>query len=457
MRWLLLVVCLACGSVARAQSTAPVDEGAESRARVPVLYQQWKAEHDPAKRADLAGQVVEAVIHCYANQPVDVAEDVMRDGLPRNEIAASAAATEIKLTPLTVLAGAQLDFDREPWASPIFRRIARDRVEAWTPVEGWLFDATGKLLADVKVPRRDGKGRDWFGAFLPDGTWITTDLWDNDEQLNCFSRTGEWKWDLPGKTIRARLAKPRDHPDDLNEPLVPAIGWVRADKTGKAWLVALGFDYTRGFARVGPRRQITPLPEDVKLWNEVYPRSMGVRGMYTDLFIDSDDAKANLAREEVSHGVGVGWPSYRLAEWNVVIREGTIEFGFLPHSHDVYVEGYQPVDEPRRNLPHRVIFFDAGGKYRGEVTGSWLGDTANGRGLLVQDAGHRVLDVVSDHSGLRVVKGRKFVWGGMDEVVPLAIYDDLRLGFFLRGPGLTVGEDRGREAQTHAEIVLARW
>lgn len=458
-----LLLGLACGS-SPAQSTPTAgttpkvtfDYESPAEAQVLQLHQAWQAEHDPAKRRDLAGQLVEAVIHEYGSPQTDIVDEVARDGALKNELHSAAPVCSVLLQPLEVLAGVHANGDAYP-KSPVFRRMTANRFEAWTSKEGWLFDGKGKLRADVKVPRRDGNGREWFGAFLPDGRWITTDLWANDEQLNCFSPSGEWKWELPGKKILSQLAKPKMSLDSSNEPTVPSIGWARADKTGHRWLVCLGFDYTRQYTLIDSTGRIRRVDDQDSPWSEVYPRAMGARGMYTSLYIESDDGKMSVHRNEAGHGVEVGWPRYDWVNMDtVVIQGGDDEFGFWPHSHDVYIEGQQSVPEPW-HLPHLVWFFSAGGKYQGEVVGSRLGDAANGHDLLIQDADDQVVQVASDKDGLAIQDVRRFAWADGTTAVPLAIYDDLHLGFFLGGLGMQGFTDEARRARAGADVVLATW
>jgi hypothetical protein len=457
-----------------AASTARFDENADAATQVPILHQAWAAEHDPAKRRDLAAQLVQAVIHVYEHQPIDIADEVARNGLPRNEIAPPPTAMDAPLTPLVTLDAVHTNEGDYP-PSPVFRRLSAHRIEAWTPREGWLFDAQGKLVADVHVPRRDGAGREWFGAFLPDGAWITTDLWNDDRQLNAYTPTAVWQWELPGTKIVAALPKPETSTN--NEPVVPTIGWARADSTGRKWLVGVGLDYTRGFALVDPDGHVQPLPNDTSLWSMVYPRSMGVRGYYIHLYIDSDDGRTTLSQDSAGHGVEVGWPTYSLSRsWSAIINGGTDRFGFWPESHRIYVEAESRGPDPW-HAPHEVWFLDANGKYEAEVTGSYLADAANGRDLLLKDAGDRVLRVVSGKNGVSISGARTFTWPDGSVAVPLAVYDDLHLGFFLRTPAppaapgppplqapaappvpaLTGFDDNSRSARTAADIVLAQW
>ncbi len=179
--------------------------------------------------------------------------------------------------------------------------------------------------------------------------------------------------------------------------------------------------------------------------------------MFTAYYIDSDDGRESLHRNEAGHGIGVGWPDYNLSTgWRAVIGEGTSEFGFWPGSHQIYIEGLQSMPEPW-HLPHRVWFFDADGKYQGEVIGSHLGDAANRRDLLVQDADDRVLRIASQKAGIAIQDVRRFAWSDGTTAIPLALYDDLKLGFFLRGAGVQGFTDDARRARNNAEVVLAKW
>jgi hypothetical protein len=212
---------------------------APAEPQVPALHQAWAAERDPAKRKELAKELVEAVIHEYDKAQIDIVDEVARDGAPKNEIRPPAMVRTVNLTPLTVLTGEHFDWSGYP-PSPVFRRMSANRFEAWTAKEGWLFDGDGSRVADVKVPRRDGNGGEWFGAFLPNGTWVTTDLWANDEQLNCYNSGGKWLWELPGSKIVARLPKSKSDPQN-DERLVPSVGWsagrVRTRRGVSGWFV----------------------------------------------------------------------------------------------------------------------------------------------------------------------------------------------------------------------------
>ncbi len=422
----------------------------ESRAQVELLHAQWQTEHDPAKRSDVAAQLVEAVIHDFGEQPVEIADEVARDGLPQ-KVLPIPPASKIRLRPVFVLPGVHRDEMDAP-DIPVFRRIAATRFEAWTPKEGWLFDAKGRVLADVHVPRRDGNGRDWLGAFLPDGRWITTDLWANDRQLTLFDQQGDPRWELPGRDAVAAINR-LNQPAYASDSPEPSCGWARADRTGREWLVSFGTDWARGLALITPARKIVPLRNDTEMWRLVYPRSMAYRGMFTSLFIDSDDGALTLSRDAAGHGIGVGWPAYSLkpSKFQAVISQGEGGFGFWPQSHDVYIHSGS------WDVPDRVWFFDVQGRYQGEVPGRPLADAANGRDLLTLGANGVVATLRRGAPGPAVTAARLFTWADGSPAVPLALYDDLKRGFFLRGPGtLDPGSD-GLTDRGTAEIVLAGW
>jgi hypothetical protein len=434
-----------------------------AQALVTTLHQAWQREHDPAKRTDLAGQVIEAILHDYDEQPVDVADDVARDGLPEKTIAVP-TAKNVTLHSLQVLTGTHRDEWNHP-GSPVFRRIARDRIEAWTTPEGWLFDGDGRLLVDAHVPRRDGVGRDWSGAFLPDGRWITTDLWANDRQLTCFDAQSDPRWNLAGSRLVTAI-KSANPSDTFPDYLAPSVGWARADRTGNAWLVCVGTDWSRGLALVSPSRHVWALSATTDPWQHVYPRSMGVRGFYISLFMMSDDGALTVSREEAGHGIGVGWPVFALSSemplslnsdahdrWRIVINGGTVAFGFWPHSHAVYIG-----TDRRDPTSRQVWFFDAKGRYEGQIDGSYLADAALASNLLVQSTGGRVTEVHRDLTGnVTAIATRNFHWPDGGTALPLAIYDDLKLGFFLRGADIVGDTDDGRRARAAADVVLARW
>ena len=458
-RFTVLLASLALPSLAFAQGyifagqtgTAQLYNGAApAEPQVPRLYAAWKAERDSARRAEIGRDLVDAIIHELDLPQLTIADEVARDGLPVRVIA-TPPAEKHTLNPLALLVGARASDDAWP-ASPVFRRLADDRVEAWTSREGWLFDGTGKLLTHVNIPRRDGTGREWFGAFLPDGTWITTDLWEQDEQINAFSAHGKWLWELKGADILKQLP-PADKERASAKPL---ICWARADRIGQGWVVCVGEEDATACALVAESKTVAPVPDGEDAWSVVYPRAMGTRGFFISLGISSDDGELILSRGEAGHGAGVGWPTYSTTpgDWSRVIRSGDHKFGFWPRSHALFIEAQG--DEFLS--PHRVWFFDDDGRYAGEIGGSYLGDAANKYGLLVTVPGGSVATLMPGSRGPTATQTRTFTWPDGTRAVPLAIYDDLHLGFFLRGRQIAdTNPETARRASAAAAIVVAKW
>jgi hypothetical protein len=461
---ILLLVSMAIPSIAFALplgysyagmtgTAAPLyDRSAPAEAQVPKIYAAWKAEHNAARRAEIGRGLVEAIIHEIELPQINIADEVARDGLPVRIIATPPAETH-RLKPLALLPGVRASDDAWP-ASPVFRRLADDRIEAWTTGEGWLFDGTGKLVTHVKVPRRDGSGREWFGAFLPDGTWITTDLWQQDEQINAFNARGKWLWEMKGADILKHLPPPPA--DSTNSGAKPLICWARADRIGQGWVVCVGEDWNTTCALVAESKTVAPVPEGEDAWDLVYPRAMGTRGFYTALGISADDGEFQLGREEPMHGAGVGWPAYSLTpgSWSRIIRGGDHHFGFWPRSHALFVEA----EGDEFLAPHRVWFFNDDGRYAGEIAGNYLGDAANRYGLLVTVPGGGVATLMPAPKGPTATQVRLFTWPDGTRAVPLALYDDLHLGFFLRGTQIAdANPQTARRAHASASIVVAKW
>jgi hypothetical protein len=115
------------------------------------------------------------------------------------------------------------------------------------------------------------------------------------------------------------------------------------------------------------------------------------------------------------------------------------------------------VDGDAGSAPHRLWFFDEAGAYQGEISGDLLGDAADGRGMLVKTPDDQVVTVVRSPDGPSATRQRSFTWPDGTQALPLEIYDDLRLGFFLRGAGIHGQTDDARQARAAADIVLAKW
>ena len=311
----------------------------------------------------------------------------------------------------------------------VIRRMTKTRFEVWTPAHGWLFDSNGRLLDEAKPPRRDGSGREWHGAFLPDGSWVTTDLWDWDRTLTFFSPKGKWL-----KEIASRDLAPADGSDRAPEDL---IAWARCDRTGAGWVVCVGSEGGRAHVFVPPHGKPRILentgdPCD-KLWRLCYPRDLEPKGMFTSLVLFSDDYTSTIAFAEAGHGPGVGFPDY---QWNdsvnAVIAGEDHDFGFWPGSHDVFIGASR--DHSDQTRPARTWFFDSHRKCQGWICGEYLCDSADGKAMCFLDDDDSVVTLGKD---LKVRSRTAFTIDGID-AEPAKLFTDLGLGFFLIGKKLAL-------------------
>ena len=133
----------------------------------------WRARQPSEARQALEEKLISGLID-FGNtesqeaeaKAVEMADEIARQGAPKHELTLPASTNTVTLQPLRVLKSAHQSEDTYPTISPVFRKISPARLEAWDPKDGWLFNARGKLLVHVDVPRRDGTGREWYGAFL---------------------------------------------------------------------------------------------------------------------------------------------------------------------------------------------------------------------------------------------------------------------------------------------------
>jgi len=458
---------LATGSPAMAQVRAAIP--AEDRAQLEALTASWRGERDPARRAALAEEL-RASARKLMGQAAETASGFEAAELEKSAIYDDIAAdgrlveTQIKPpknvrdVPLTVLRSfGTLEAPPYGGEAAVIRRITRDAFELWTPRHGWLFDRKGRLLNQARPPRRDGQGREWYGAFLPDGHWVTTDLWERDDTLTLFSRRGKWlrEWPsvallpfTPEETERARLKHPESAEPAKHGGL---IGWARADKEGRGWVVSVGSEGGRGCAWVDLRGTIRRL-DDLEPWQRCYPQALGPRGMFTYRSVPSDDQSLLLTRSEASHGPGVGYPTYgwqtpvapadgappadawpRPEFQDVTIADGE-EFGFWAGSRQSYIVSRNSALAERL----RTWLFDERARFQRWIAAHRVPDTGSGGALNLCSARNIVITLQPDYT---VSEQRRFFVGKGGTAVPLELFSDLRLGFFV------VGE----------KTVLARW
>lgn len=433
----VLLGLLATSRVIVAQQDSYDDYLQKQKQSVAKLHSQWLAANDSKRRAELALELIDAAVR---GEEQEVVAEVARDGKPRIIIASNheRERKEILLKPCFTFKQVQWDDNKydAPTTLPIWRRITPDHLELWNAKQGWLFDGKGRLLNHAIVPRHDGDGREWRGAFLPDGRWVTTDLFESDKTLTGFSKDGKWLWEIQGD----KLVPPSKDELALGQ-LVGLIGWARSDAKGKGWVVSVGSDWGRGVAWVsadGPKNRKQP----VDPWKLTFPRALGPRGYYIELSVPSDDGKTLFFKNEAGHGPFVGFPNYSInsAEWKLTIPNGNRHFGFWPDSNEIYIG-----TDASGNLERQgsMWFFDETGKYRGEIEGLVLGDASNKKDLLVQNSENDVLQI---NRKLQVTATRRYTWKkGGATARPLEIYEDLGIGFFL----LEEGKNK--------TVVLATW
>ncbi|MEO6054124.1 MAG: hypothetical protein ABIP97_08945 [Chthoniobacterales bacterium] len=404
-----------------AGATEYEDYQAEWKAKADLLYAEWHksgSTHD----AELQSNLILAAIRAERPQ---VVEEVAAGG--------DVAAKEIKLPtevaplPLKVL----FDFgvlppgpysEQTPW---VIRRMTKNHFEVWLPKHGWLFNGEGKLESEAFPPRRDGKGREWYGAFLPDGQWVTTDLWESDRTLHFFSAKGKWRKDRTAK----QLAPPKD-------PLAfsDILGWARCDKRGKGWVVSIGANGGRAIVFVTPKGEAREL-KGSEPWQLCYLRDMEPKGMFTCLSRPSDDGKTRMEFHSPSHGPQVGFPEYNFAHAEVRIAGGDTNFGFFPGSDKVFI-GASPYTW-NANEPPKTWFFNPDGTCLGWIRGAYLTDSADGKAMLFLDANG---DVVTMSTELVSKSRERFTVDGVPAIAS-RLFPDLHLGLF----------------RVKEELILARW
>lgn len=443
--WLLLMQSPPTPRAAAAEEALPAEqtfEALQARARqaLPAQMQAWRAEQDPAKKKALRDRIIEAVAVLFEERDAVIEELVAGGPVAAREIKLTSATgtTVVNVTPLKVFTGIE-----NPWLD---RRLTKNAFEVWTAKEGWLFDAAGKMLNHAAVPRRDGNGLEWFGAFLPDGSWVTTDLWTFDKTLFFYSKDGKFLKDLPTENFAP--------PDSEGEPAGGLIGWARADKEGKGWVFAVMGTYGES-ARyvVGPDFKPQPI-QGLEAWTRCYPRQLGTR--YSQ--VPSDDGTLLLSGWEAGHGRDVGLPDYFLARTgapNTVLkidRENRKDAlfslvipgharslgGFWPGSHNVYIYGDNDPDKLPNNGSPKLWFLDSAGTCQGWLYGRCLADSTDGRSMLFKIPGGRVLTLAPD---LQIRQLRQFAAPDGTPLNPQSLYPDLHLGLFRR----------------QGQLVLASW
>lgn len=316
----------------------------------------------------------------------------------------------------------------------VWRRITKDRFEIWNPAEGKLYDAKGHKTATAKVSRGSGWGREWYGAFLPDGRWVTTDLEELDCRLTMFSPKGKRISSIKGSQLI---------PAGTEEQALPLIACARSNQSGKAWIVSVGSERGRGWVRVTPDGKWSKVECP---WTECFPQQLGKRGFYIYLKTMSDDGKIVVTRSEAGHGIMVGWPAYHFSDGtDVVIPDGE-KFGILPEAWTIFIEAssYGLTANPEQRETEKVWFFDANGNYQHWVKGRGIGASLKTGGLWIRLPDETCVRIDKNHA----VKSRcSFKTKGNKALIPVEIHDDIGFGLFLEG-------EEGEEGN---QLVVGTW
>ena len=419
----------------------------EQQARADKLLAEWRAAGSPGEgkaHEELRKQLIEAAVHA---DNAGIVDEVAAGGdVAAREIKLLRDARRVEAHELFRFGGLPEGpySGKAPW---VIRRMTKTRIEVWTPRRGWLFDESGKLVGTATPPRRDGMGREWYGAFLPDGRWVTTDLWDFDKTLHFFSKKGKMLKGMSAKQLAPPISEDRERfGTDI-------IAWARCDREGKGWVVSIGSEGGRAVVFVTPEGKVRRTGIDP--WSLCFPRDVEPKGYYIALSIPSDDGKDILSREVPGHGAWVGYPTF---DWNrsqpqsKVIAEGENPFGFLPGSHDVFIGASQrgpwPPEEvaatsaDAQSFP-KTWFFGSDGKCRGWVKGTWLTDSAgpaDSRAGVLYWLRDNENAVVTLDSALKPTSRERYEIGGI-AAIPMKLFTDLRLGLFV----------------VKGELVLAKW
>ncbi|MEI6492680.1 MAG: hypothetical protein WCO94_09050 [Verrucomicrobiota bacterium] len=391
---------------------------AEWKAKCAPLLEQWRKPEN-AGDTELRSSLLEAAVR--SEQPEIVEEIAAGGDVASLEIKPPSDEKIIKAQPMRTLDGIPpIPYGHRMDA--VIRRMTKTRFELWTPKHGWLFNAKGKLLNEAIPPRRDGIGREWHGAFLPDGSWITTDLWDMDKTLTFFSPGGKLLKEV--KVSDLASAGP-DEPWSLN-----LIGWARCDNDGEGWVVSVGDGYGRAVVFVKPHGRALRLKDDFAPWKLCYPRDLEPKGMFTGMSRPDDEFKCWIRFSCPSHGMWCGSPAYSWSDKDGDgrnIPEGDHNFGFLPRSHDVFI-GASDFDDGEEGKPRRLKtwFFAENGKCLGWIRAAFITDSADRAATwyCAEDDSVVILDAnVKPQSRLHFLIGEQ-------SARPVKLFADLRLGFF---------------------------
>lgn len=401
---------------------------------VKQLQAAWRNTTDPQAKQQAREKLLKFADRFWLN---DIRQELTYgERLKQTEIRLPAEATTVTLTPLREFE--QLAFKGESenrWAA---RRISADRFELWRPTEGWLFDARGGLLNQVKTSPADGRWISWWGAFLPDGSWATNQP-ESGRQFLVHAADGTLL-----KTVTIidflksveKIVKPED------AKYIGRIDWARSDAEGKGWIVQITHDGENYF-RVLANGALKPITI-AEAHAAVYRRALGPQGFSPRT--PSDDSSRWLMMGVVRHGPASDTPFYRVklkinekepwrgftdglqpGEFGMSIFDGTFNAGFWPGSCEVFVV----------NGNRSSWFFDENGGIAAWVNARRIADARGGKSMLFEAQGGDVLTIEPDHTIKNV---RKFIWPDGKPAKPQTLYDDLNLGIFRKDEAVWLAE-----------------
>jgi hypothetical protein len=436
----------------------------EARDRCQQAEKAWQQAGSPAEDSPTGDALVVAAI--FADRPDLVDTVLTHEPTYQGPISIPRGGRTV---PLHILHGfttftsdlqsemfASIEYPETGWLA---RRITPDAIEVWTPKHGWLFSGDGRLFHQATVHRGTGFGRQWYGAFLPDGRWVTTDLQDTDVhlpdtdgRLTFFSAKGRRQRSLSCEELAPSDGKYAD-----------LIGWARSDREGQGWVVNVGSEEGRATVWIGPTGPARILKPGER-WGLCYPRALGPR-MTTFLLtlgVPDDQSQWELSQNNTGHGPGVGFPEYERESFPAsrhwddsrrsghVIPGGNNVFGFWPGKSSYFIGAEEYRDPPNANVHTRkrfdrldssvvaiidkTWFFDSADKLLASLRARRIGDAADGRSMLFRvTADSRILTLSPD---LQVKAMRRFVWHDHSTADAVALWDDLRLGLFIRNERL---------------------
>ena len=421
-------------------------------------YRQWQHARDPAEKRRLGQALYGAAVR--AHRP-DMAEEAAAGGpMADRQIAVRRRARQVPLRVLRTLDGPNVNpADGEHESAPnqgqgwLARRITPDALEVWTPRHGWLFDGRGRLLHEARAPQSDtNMGREWYGAFLPDGRWATTEPTGQSCDGLSINPAG-------GELLR-RVPEPELAPEVPYRQGVPLLGWARSNRAGTAWVVNVGSEEGYATVEIGPEGPARTL-SGVERWQACYPRALGMRGFYITAWVPDDAGGTLLKRDAAGHGPDVGYPGYSLVapkqepvqdmlddgQLLGSVPSGNDIAGFWPGRRDVYIGATRFVGvqgshraleegEGESRTEEATWFFDARSRFRGWLRGRRMADAADGRAMLFRlEAGREIVTLRPD---LRAADVRRFTWDDGTAALALSVFDDLRLGLFEHGGKLVL-------------------